>query len=160
MTAKYNLQLIADYFISFSNETGELISNLKLQKLLYYAQAWHLGMNGQPLFEENFQAWVHGPVIPELYQQYKQFAWRPLVREDLGNGTFEQLEQQFDTESREIMTGVRDHYFAKGAYELEMLSHRETPWLQARVGRDSTTVCTEIIDKKWMQQWASQLAVA
>lgn len=160
MSAKYNLQLVTDYFISFSNETGELISNLKLQKLLYYAQAWHLGMIGQPLFEEDFQAWVHGPVIPESYHLYKHHAWRPLVREDLSSGTFEQLEQQFDNESREIMTGVRDHYFSKGAYELEMLSHRETPWLQARAGKDATTICTDVIDKDWMKQWASRLAVA
>src|SRR5260221_3271487 len=70
---------VADYFIRLANETGSFISNLKLQKLVYYAQAWHLGIKGAPLFQEDFQAWVHGPVIPELYQKYKSFAWQPIV---------------------------------------------------------------------------------
>lgn len=61
---------IAKHFIRFANEEGSFISNLKLQKLVYYAQAWHLAIHGTPLFEEDFEAWVHGPVIPSLYQKY------------------------------------------------------------------------------------------
>ena len=53
--------------------------NLKLQKLVYYAQAWHLALRDVPLFEEDFEAWVHGPVIPALYQEYKKFGWRPIL---------------------------------------------------------------------------------
>ena len=69
---------IADYFVRLANETGDYISNLKLQKLVYYAQAWYLAISDEALFEEDFEAWVHGPVIPELYQEYKSFGWRPI----------------------------------------------------------------------------------
>jgi len=54
---------IANYFIYVANETGSYLSNLKLQKLLYYAQAWHLALYGISLFDEEFEAWIHGPVI-------------------------------------------------------------------------------------------------
>lgn len=64
-------QDVADYFIWLANDSGSFISNLKLQKLVYYAQAWYLAIYGQSLFDEDFEAWVHGPIIPSLYQKYK-----------------------------------------------------------------------------------------
>ncbi|MFM6174756.1 MAG: Panacea domain-containing protein [Sphaerospermopsis kisseleviana] len=67
---------VAKYFIRLAHETGSFISNLKLQKLVYYAQAWHLALFEQPLFNEDFEAWIHGPVVPELYHYYKKFGWR------------------------------------------------------------------------------------
>lgn len=69
---------IASYFIERANQTKSTINNLKLQKLVYYSQAWHLAIHGIPLFKEDFQAWVHGPVVPELYQKYKGFGWQPI----------------------------------------------------------------------------------
>ncbi len=71
---------IADYFIWLANNTGSFISNLKLQKLVYYAQAWYLAIHDQPLFNEEFEAWIHGPVIPVLYQKYKTFSWKPILQ--------------------------------------------------------------------------------
>jgi uncharacterized phage-associated protein len=59
-------QEVANYFIRRAHDSGEFISNLKLQKLLYYSQAWHLAIFDRRLFPERFQAWVHGPVIPTL----------------------------------------------------------------------------------------------
>src|SRR5829696_6466136 len=63
---------VADYFLAQQDEeSGDLISNLKLQKLVYYAQGFHLTTKGRPLFKENIEAWVHGPVVPELYHAFK-----------------------------------------------------------------------------------------
>jgi len=64
-----NYSVIADYFIGLSSVTGSLISNLKLQKPVYYADAWHLANCDKPLIQEDFQAWVHGPAIPALFIQ-------------------------------------------------------------------------------------------
>lgn len=72
---------VADFFIHLANETGSYISNLKLQKLVYYAQAWHLAIYATPLFEEDFEAWVHSPVIPALYREYKSFGWQPILKD-------------------------------------------------------------------------------
>ncbi|HUZ03805.1 MAG TPA: type II toxin-antitoxin system antitoxin SocA domain-containing protein, partial [Acidobacteriaceae bacterium] len=55
---------IAKYFIASFQKKNKAISNLKLQKLLYYAQAWHLALYGSPLFSDSIEAWVHGPVVP------------------------------------------------------------------------------------------------
>ena len=156
MNAKYNLQQVADYFISWSNETEDAITNLKLQKLVYYAQAWFLGHTQSALFPEDVQAWVHGPVVPELYKQYKQFGWKPIQREDLGSCSFEGVEASFDEEDRGILADVRNHYAAKGAFELELLTHRQSPWYLTRNGRPEDEACTEVISKELMMQWASQ----
>ena len=63
---------VAKYFLFLSDEeAGDTISNLKLQKLLYYAQGFHLALNDSPLFAESIEAWTHGPVVPVVYQLYK-----------------------------------------------------------------------------------------
>lgn len=73
---------VAKFFIHLANETGSYISNLKLQKLVYYAQAWHLALHDTPLFEDDFEAWVHGSVVPSSIRNIKNFSgnlfWRKL----------------------------------------------------------------------------------
>ena len=65
---------VADYLIaSVDAESGDNISNLKLQKLLYYAQGFSLALNGEPLFDEPLVAWAHGPVVTDLYHAFKQY---------------------------------------------------------------------------------------
>jgi len=59
---------VSDYLISFAHSTGDVITNLKLQKLLFYSQAWYLALKDDYIFEEDFQAWVHGPVLVSQYQ--------------------------------------------------------------------------------------------
>jgi uncharacterized phage-associated protein len=66
------------YIIAFFQKKQEPITNLKLQKLLYYAQAWYLAIYDEPLFEERLEAWVHGAVQPQVYSQLKQFLWEPI----------------------------------------------------------------------------------
>jgi uncharacterized phage-associated protein len=58
------------HFVSDSN-AGDLISNMKLQKLLYYQQGFHLAYFGKPLFEEDIEAWMYGPVVPSVYSHFK-----------------------------------------------------------------------------------------
>jgi uncharacterized phage-associated protein len=135
---------IAKYFIWLANETGSYISNLKLQKLVYYSQAWHLALHGQTLFDEDFEAWVHGPVIPGLYHSYKHFGWKPIQEEitlDLPESTVSYLKE------------VADEYFACDAYELEQMTHAEAPWQKARVGLMPDQASTNIIQKTWIQEY-------
>lgn len=135
---------IAEYFIRLANETGSFISNLKLQKLVYYAQAWHLAIHGEPLFQEDFQAWVHGPVIPELYQKYQSFSWRP-IEEDANP----QLSQTVE----EFLEEIADEYFSCDSYELEKMTHLEDPWNWARVGLPIDEPSNAIIRKDWMKKY-------
>jgi uncharacterized phage-associated protein len=62
---------VCDYIIARCAEAEVGLNVLKLQKLLYYVQAWHLAFFGKPLFEGHFQAWVHGPVNREIYDRFK-----------------------------------------------------------------------------------------
>jgi uncharacterized phage-associated protein len=117
-------QAVADYFIAFSHQHGDPVSNLKLQKLLYYAQAWQLAIHDEPLFSDPIQAWVHGPVVPSVYRRYKDWAWKPI--ED--NPVFPELDQT----AQEHLAEVMSIYGTMTAYGLELLTHEETPWRNAR----------------------------
>ena len=62
---------IANFLLIECRERGDIFTNLKLQKLLYYAQAWYLALRGQSPFHRGFQAWVHGPALPSQYKRFK-----------------------------------------------------------------------------------------
>lgn len=135
---------VADYFIWLANETGSFISNLKLQKLVYYAQAWYLALHGNPLFQEDFEAWVHGPVIPTLYQKYKGFGWQPIL---------EDAKPELPEEIREFLDEVAKEYFVCDAYELEQMTHTEAPWNKARKDMPPDAPSNAVIEKEWMKEY-------
>lgn len=140
---------IANYFIWLANETGSFISNLKLQKLVYYAQAWYLACHDEPLFEEDFQAWVHGPVIPSLYQKYKHFGWQPIS---------EDVDPELPKNILHFLDEVSQEYSACDAYELEQMTHVEDPWNRGRENLAPDTPSNEIIKKEWMKEYYSARA--
>jgi uncharacterized phage-associated protein len=135
---------VADYFIWLANETGSFLSNLKLQKLVYYAQAWHLALNDTPLFSEDFQAWVHGPVIPDLYQKYKVFGWQPIL---------ENANPELPKEVQDFLEEVSEEYFACDAYQLEQMTHAEAPWNWARADLQHDAPSNAVIKKEWMKEY-------
>jgi uncharacterized phage-associated protein len=135
---------IANYFIWLANETGSFVSNLKLQKLVYYAQAWHLAIHEIALFEEDFEAWIHGPVIPVLYQKYKQFSWHPID---------ETASLNLSENVKIFLDDVSAEYFACDAYELEQMTHIEDPWKKARVNLLPDVPSNEVIQKEWMKEY-------
>jgi uncharacterized phage-associated protein len=135
---------MASYFIERANQTESEISNLKLQKLVYYSQAWHLAIHGTPLFEEDFQAWVHGPVVPELYQKYKSFGWQPIK---------EAASPKLSEEASSFLNEVADEYFACDAYELEQMTHVEAPWNRARENLPPDAPSNAVIEKEWMKEY-------
>lgn len=137
---------VANYFIDLANQTGTAVSNLKLQKLVYYSQAWHLAIYGIPLFGEDFQAWIHGPVIPELYQKYKVFGWQP-IHEDISSNLPERVSS--------FLGEVAKEYFACDAYELEQMTHLEAPWNQARGDISPDVASNAVIKKEWMKEYYS-----
>lgn len=146
---------VADFFIALSNITGNLISNLKLQKLVYYADAWHLANYGEPLVKEEFQAWIHGPVIAALYGEYKHFSWQPIQRPDLDESAYNNIRDYFDSRSLTLLDAVVDSYFGLSAYELEKMTHSELPWREARAGLADDQTSNAIISKESMQNYYS-----
>lgn len=114
---------VANYFLSLADDdAGDLISNLKLQKLVYYAQGFHLAMFDKPLFMEPIAAWTHGPVIPSLYQKFKKFNSKPTPRPK---------RMDLDIFSKELLEFLNEVYNVYGQYDawkLRNLTHEEPPW--------------------------------
>lgn len=143
---------IAEFFIAHANIYGDLITNLKLQKLVYYAQAWNLAIFGRPLFQEEFEAWVHGPVLPSLYQEFKEFRWKPIER-DLDETSYNKIRLQLGQEISELLDEIIEEYCSLSGHELEQLTHAEEPWVRARNGCACDAICHNIIDKGLMEQY-------
>ena len=104
---------------------GEMTA-MKLEKLVYYSQAWSLVWDEEPLFEDRIQAWVNGPVVPALYQRHRgMFKVSVWPHGDPGALTPKQ---------RETVDAVLGYYGHKTSQWLSDLTHREAPWLLARKG--------------------------
>lgn len=141
----YKASTISDFFIASLHACGDPLSNLKLQKLLYYAQAWHLAIFDTPLFAEQIEAWVHGPVVASEYRRFKGWAWQPIM----DNPTMPTL----DGATAEHLQEVLDAYGSKNAYELEQLTHSEPPWKNARRGLPEDEPSSEVISHDEMRQF-------
>jgi uncharacterized phage-associated protein len=116
------VRLVAKFII----QESDFISNLKLQKLLYYVQGWYLGLKGIPLFPEEIQAWVHGPVVPSVFQEYRSFGWT-LIEKPL-----ERIELPMPQANH--IRSVLHAYGKYGADDLRRFTHVESPWVDARKG--------------------------
>lgn len=119
---------VADYFLAHCDEeSGDTISNLKVQKLAYYAQGFALVLLERPLFKEKIEAWMHGPVVPELYHRFKDF----------GNNALPAPENfdysKFDDEELELLSEVNKVYGQFSAWKLRNMTHEELPWKQTYV---------------------------
>lgn len=141
----YTPNQIADWFLArVDREAGDSITHLKLQKLVYYAQAWSMVLLGSPLFEEDFQAWAHGPVLRSLFDRFNGSGWDSLDRPD--------KTPKVDVETGALLEEVFRVYGQYEAKVLERLTHSEAPWIEARGGCSPEERCTTAIPKETM--WA------
>lgn len=101
------------------------LSAMKLQKLVYYAQAWSLVWDDRPMFRERIEAWANGPVVRELYDRHRgQFE---VTRWDGDPAAL-------DAEARATVDAVLDFYGWRNAQGLSDMTHKEDPWKLARAG--------------------------
>lgn len=115
---------VAQYFIACGGDEGD-ISNLKLQKLVYYAQGFHLALYGKPLFDDPVEAWTHGPVVPGLYRHYKHHGRAPITEADYDpTGRFTQDQVGLLNE----VYAVLGQY---SAWKLRDMTHSEPPWMDS-----------------------------
>lgn len=142
---------IADYFILKNAQTGKGLSNKKLQKLLYYSQAWSLVVldANKPLFDEPIQAWVHGPAVPRVYGHFKEFVMND-IKKPLDEET---LEKELPESERVFLDEIWDLYGGFDAAYLEALTHRELPWQNARRGLQLYEASTNEITHKDMKDY-------
>ncbi|GGK45319.1 Panacea domain-containing protein [Salinarimonas ramus] len=140
---------IADFLLVSAREAGELLTNLKLQKLLYYAQAWRLALTDEPLFSEDFEAWVHGPVLPSQYHRFKDFRWMPITAPVDMPRVDEDLARHLD----EILRV----FGPESAVALEQMTHEERPWREARAGMPLHETSSAKISKNTMKEYYRSL---
>lgn len=119
----YHAYQIANYFLSLTDEdAGDVMTNLKLQKLLYYAQGFHLAIYHHPLFSEPIEAWKHGPVVPDIYHRYSEHGAAPIPLPKNFN-LFD-----IDEQTRELLDEVFDVYGQFSGWKLRNMTHEEPPW--------------------------------
>lgn len=117
---------VANYFLSLVDpDDDDCISNLKLQKLCYYAQGFYLALYGERLFDETLQAWQHGPVVPSLYHKYKPSGRSCLIEDS-----------NFDVNSipeviRNFLDTIYSYFGQFSAWKLRDMTHNETPWINS-----------------------------
>lgn len=123
---KYKAQDIAKWFVNRAIEEtgngGEYITNLKLQKLLYYAQGIHLALFGEPLFDDAIAKWNSGPVVPSVYHAYKDYKEKGIDKAQSVN---------IDAETKSELEDVYREFGQFSAYRLMQMTHNETPWQNA-----------------------------
>ena len=118
MVFAYNDELVRD-------EGGDLISNLKLQKLLYYAQGCSLAINDQALFQESIVAWRHGPVVESIYHTFKRYGDGGIVYDD---GIVTYNSRDIDSNTVNLLEQVYEVFGKYSAWQLRNLTHQEDPW--------------------------------
>ena len=127
MAKKSNLTCfdVADYFLSLVDEdTGDSVSNLKLQKLAYYAQGFNIAFYNEPLFKERIEAWQHGPVIPDLYDKYKVFDGHPIDKPSKVDFS------KYSERDQELLNEIYEHFGQFSAWKLRDMTHQEPPWIR------------------------------
>jgi uncharacterized phage-associated protein len=121
---------------------------MKLQKLLYYCQAWSLVWDEKPMFSARIEAWVTGPVVPAVYR---------LHRGQFEISTWSGNPNNLTSEQKETVNAVLHFYGGKTAQWLSDLTHRESPWLDARSGLDDRERGDNTISHAALHEYYSSL---
>lgn len=142
MSDTMNAVDVSNYVIQYLKCHGQKINHLKLQKLLYYIEAWHMVFLNKPIFADNIEAWQHGPVIRTVWNHFKRHS---ILYDELP--VCKTCTCNLSDEQRAIIDDVLDEYGDKTGYYLENLTHSEEPWQKARKSND------QIISKIFMKQY-------
>ncbi len=138
--------MVANFFIDRAREAGDDITQMKLQKLVYFAHGWYLALtNGQPLINEQVEAWRHGPVIRSLYREFREFGNKPIdrralkydVRHDDGikfsvsEPSISDLDESQRLTLSKFLNRIWEVYRGFSAVQLSIMTHSPgSPWHQ------------------------------
>lgn len=143
---------VAGYFLSKANLTvGDNITNLKLQKLCYYAQAWYLALEGKRLFDARFEAWAHGPANPGLFEKYRRYGHKPIEHPCVFDS------DSLTAEEKEFLDEIWDVYGKYSDEYLERLTQQERPWREARGNLPDGEYCNTPIREETIAEYYRSL---
>lgn len=143
-----NIEIVAQYII----EKGQEITPLALQKLLYYVQGFAKVFLGEFLFEEECEAWVHGPVYTRIYNKYREF----------GSGNIEQdvdynIEELMNEDTKNLIDVIVNSFGYYNGKALEMMTHYEQPWVNARKNMPINEKSNNIISKEDIKEYFEKI---
>ncbi len=116
---------VANFFIKKAADSGDPITPMKLLKLVYIAHGWHLALTGEPLIDEDVEAWKYGPVIPSLYRRYRDYGNSPIGADGVSGYV------GFSNELRiaPFLERIWEVYKDYTAIQLSSMTHTsDTPW--------------------------------
>lgn len=156
---------IANLFLDWGARDGIPVDPLKLQKLVYLAHGWHLGLTRQPLIYQTVVAWPYGPIIRDVYWQFKKYrgenvSGRATIPPD-GVNTFEHipLRAELTDKSRAIVDRVWEVFKNNTGIELSAMSHTAgTPWHQVTSGKAKKDIRDIPISNRLMSDYFQSLA--
>lgn len=139
-----DIELIAEYIIL----SGKEITPLALQKVLYYAQGFYKAFFGEFLFDDDCEAWVHGPVYTKIYDKYKVFKSGNIqISMDYD------VSDIIDDEKKELLDVIIKCFGYYNGKALEKMSHYETPWMNARNGLPVNENSNNVIEKDDIEEY-------
>lgn len=126
---KYSAKDIANFFIYLMSDSTDDLTNMKINKLLYYAQGHYFKKFGVPLFADDLEAWPHGPVVKDVYNAYKRFSDMPV------NEYNEQNVNKISEDDKTFLIGIARKYGRYTASALRNMTHTPgSPWSQTPGG--------------------------
>lgn len=143
----YSIYDVANWFLQKQSMTHK-----KVQKLCYYAQAWYYALKDKRLIKSDFQAWVNGPVSPILYQRFKSYGYADIPQ----NQDLSCLIKEEDTAFLERVWAT---YGDQSGNSLEILTHRELPWIEARCGYADNERCNVVISPETMKKFYQSIYI-
>lgn len=143
----YTALNVARYIIERCNLKNRSISNLKLQKILYFVQAEFLVSRGEPCFVEQIEAWDFGPVVPEVYQVYKVFGSSsiPLIGRTINTHFIAE-------EDQELIDEIVDECSKYSASALVEITHHQDPWIKAYHPGRNNIISRESIEEYFVEE--------
>lgn len=141
LVGRYSVFDVANWFLNKAPMTQK-----KLQKLCYYAQAWCFALNEYQLEDTEYEAWVHGPVSPVLWEKFKVFGYDCIRLKN-------PIKSNIKSEDEKLLNDVWDTYGSSTGNALEVLTHRELPWKEARKGYEPYERCSVVISHKTMASY-------
>ena len=161
----YPVRDVSHYIIVYSNKKDYGVSNLKLQKLLYFVQAFFLINDCPPCFDEKIEAWDFGPVVPEIYREYKRYGGMDIPtidyyvkfdKKNIWNTERIYYEDIISDDDKEMIRAVVDKFAHCSATFLVNLTHNQDPWINAYVNGQRNEITKEDI-KRYFEQKKGEL---
>jgi uncharacterized phage-associated protein len=161
-----SVKAVANEFLDLAQRDRVSIDPLQMQKFVYQAQGWTLGLTGAPLFNEQIEAWEYGPVVPELYHSLKAYGAFPirgrLMKFDYREERVVTARSDFDEIESEIIERVWKKYGRWNGPRLVALTHRrDAPWDRTRrnhPGENDARIPRDLM-REWFEHEADEASL-